>query len=106
MENIDYLKEYYDSRNEDDRLLSKYGNIEFITTLHYINKFLSVGNKIIEIGAGTGRYSHKLALDGYDVTAVELMDKNIEILKQNTTKNENIKIFKGNALDLNFINNN
>lgn len=103
MENNDFLKTYYDTRNEDERLQSKFGQIEFITTMHYINKYIVPGNKILEIGAGTGRYSHKLALDGYDVTAVELLDKNIEMFNKNTTKGEKIKIFQGNALDLGII---
>jgi 2-polyprenyl-3-methyl-5-hydroxy-6-metoxy-1,4-benzoquinol methylase len=105
MENEGYLKIYYDSRNEGQRLLSKHGQVEYLTTMHYVNKYITTGMKIIEIGAGTGVYSHKLAVDGYEVTSVELLEKNIEMFNKNTTQNENIKIFRGNALDLNFIEN-
>ena len=30
-------------------------------TMHYIEKYLKFGSRILEIGAGTGRYSHALA---------------------------------------------
>lgn len=43
--------------------------------------------KILDIGAGTGRYSVSLCEEGYDVTAVELVKHNLGILKQ---KNSNV----------------
>lgn len=36
-------------------------------------------SKILEIGAGTGRYSIALVKEGMNVTAVELVDKNWKI---------------------------
>ncbi len=74
--------------------------VEFLTTMHYIEKYLKPGMKILEIGAGTGRYSHALAQKGYCVDAVELVEHNIEIFKQNTMENEQISIVQGNAVDL------
>ena len=53
--------------------------------------------KIIDIGAGTGRYSVALAAEGYDVTAVELVKYNLGILNQ---KGANVKAYQGNALKL------
>ena len=40
-------------------------------------------NEIIEIGAGTGRYSVKLGQEGYDITALELVEANLEVMKKN-----------------------
>lgn len=54
----------------------------------------------MEIGAGTGRYSHALAQKGYRVDAVELVEHNIEIFKQNTIEGEPVTIKQGNAIDL------
>ncbi|MBS4929315.1 MAG: class I SAM-dependent methyltransferase [Anaerostipes sp.] len=55
---------------------------------------------MLEIGAGTGRYSHALARQGYKVDAVELVKHNIDVFCRNTIKNENITITQGNAMDL------
>jgi hypothetical protein len=56
MEKREYLEKHYAKRDEDNRFSTKYGQIEYITTMHYIEKYLCNDNKIIEIGAGTGKY--------------------------------------------------
>ena len=74
--------------------------VEFLTTMRYIEKYLKPGSRILEIGAGTGRYSHALARQGYAVSAIELIEHNIEVFRKNTLADENISIIQGNALDL------
>ena len=99
------LVAYYNKFNEEKRLQSRHGQVEYHTTMHYIHRYLEllerereadvelgqaasghVENrqteplKIIDIGAGTGRYSVALAAEGYDVTAVELVKYNLGIL--------------------------
>lgn len=106
MEENRYLIEFYNNYNEEERLLSKYGRIEFLTTLHYIERYIRSNHKIIEIGAGTGRYSHFLARQGYNIDAVELVEHNIEIFKKNTLAEEKVSVVQGNALDLSFIEDN
>ena len=86
--------------DEDEQLLSRQGQAEFLTTLRYLEKYLFPGARIFEIGAGTGRYSHHLARQGYEVEAVELVPRNIEIFRQNTLPGEKVNIREGNALDL------
>lgn len=44
--------------------------------------------------------SHALAQKGYCVDAVELVEHNIEIFRQNTTPGETVTITQGNAMDL------
>ena len=78
----DYLVDYYNTHDEDVRLLSKHGRVEFLTTVKYIEQYLKDGMKIIEIGAATGRYSHYFAQKGFEVDAVELIEHNIEIFKE------------------------
>ena len=95
-----YLIDFYNNYDEDNRLTLKYGTIEFLTTMHYIEKYIKPGARILEIGAGTGRYSHALARQGYTVNAVELVEHNIDVFKKNTQPGENITIIQGNALDL------
>ena len=101
METQDYLREFYEGHcDEDARLQSRHGRVEFLTTMRYIEKYLKPGDRIIEIGAGTGRYSHALAQKGYSVDAVELVEHNIEVFQQNTLPGEPVTVRQGNALDL------
>lgn len=96
----DYLSAYYADYDEDGRLLTRHGHVEFLTTMTYIGKYLRPGMRILEIGAGTGRYSHTLARQGYRIDAVELLACNIDLFKKNTQEGENITTTQGSATDL------
>ncbi len=100
MEVKEYLEQYYRQYDEDGRLTSRHGMVEFITTMKYVEMYLKPGMRILEIGAATGRYSHTFAQRGYTVDAVELVEHNIEIFKQNTVPGEPVSITQGNAMDL------
>lgn len=95
-----YLIDFYNNYDEDKRLALKHGSVEFLTTMRYINKYIRPGHRVLEIGAGTGRYSHALARQGYSVDAVELVQHNMNVFRENTLPEENITIRQGNALDL------
>ena len=97
------VKRYYNNYNEDARLTRKSRLPEYLLTMEYIEKYLFDGAKILEIGAGTGRYSIALAEKGYDITAVELVPHNIEIMKKKVKPKYNITIYEGNAVDLSFL---
>ena len=105
---MNYLEEYYNNYDEEGRLLSKHGQVEYLTTMKYIQESIDEISKpkILEIGAGTGRYSVTLAKQGLDVTAVELISHNLEILTGKLDGSEKIKTFQGNALDLSFLSDN
>ncbi len=100
------LEEYYNKFNEEKRLNSRHGQVEYVTSMKYIHqciKDVSDGRedksqiKLLDIGAGTGRYSVALAQEGYEVTAVELVKHNLGILK---SKGSNVRAILGNALNL------
>ena len=99
---MDYLEEYYNNYDEEGRLLSRHGQVEYLTTMKYIRESLAglSDPKILEVGAGTGRYSVTLAKQGLKVTAVELIPHNLEILKSKLDGTEPIAALQGNALDL------
>ena len=102
METLKALTDYYSNYDEEGRLLSKHGQVEYLTTMRYIEKYLRPGMRILEIGAATGRYSHALARKGYRVDAVELVQHNIDIFRANTQPGEPVTVRQGNAKDLRF----
>lgn len=99
MKEMTDLEKYYNKFNEDKRLTRRHGQVEFITSMKYIHECIGDRKcvKILDIGAGTGRYSVALANEGHDVTAVELVKYNLGILK---SKKSAVKAMQGNALKL------
>lgn len=93
------LEEHYNKFNEDKRLTRKHGQVEYITSMKYIHEYLKdiPNSKILDIGAGTGRYSIPLSEEGYQVTAIELVKYNLGILK---SKGNKVLAKQGNALNL------
>ena len=69
MKQMTELEKHYNKFNEDKRLLRKHGQVEYITSMKYIHKYLEFlleekeknEIKLLDIGAGTGRYSVALA---------------------------------------------
>ena len=93
------IEKYYNKFNEDKRLLTRHGQVEFFVTMHYIKKYIKNHKNlnIIDIGAGTGRYSVALSEMGHNVTAVELVKHNLNVIKEKSNK---IIALQGNAINL------
>lgn len=97
---MDKLTEYYNKFNEDKRLKSPHGQVEYLVTMKYVHEYLEkIGKhaKILDVGAATGAYSIPLAEEGYDVNAIELVKHNVARLK---VKSDKVKAVQGNALKL------
>ena len=100
-ERTEILTSFYEKIDENKRLEKKrQGQLEYFVTMNYIHKFTKEGDRILEIGAGTGRYSIALAREGFQVSAIELVEKNLQELKDNSDDIANIEAFQGDALDL------
>lgn len=98
---IEIVSSFYNVIDEDSRLnTSCQGQLEYVTTMNYIHRYAKPGAKILEIGAGTGRYSIALAKEGYKVTAIELVEKNLEVLRKYSSGIQNIVSYQGDALNL------
>ena len=71
--------------------------------MNYIHEI--IGNRknlnIIDIGAGTGRYAIPLAEEGHNVTAIDLVNKNVSTIKLKSNK---VIAKQGSALKLKFDN--
>ncbi len=112
------LEKYYNKFKEDHRLTTRHGIVEFTVSMKYIHDCIEfvrssacfdsaqqtkISNsqiKLLDVGAGTGRYSVALSREGFDVTAVELVAHNLEILRG---KHENVKSWQGDARNLHFL---
>ena len=92
---------FYGQADEDSRLeRSRHGQLEYATTMAYIHRYAGAGSKVLEVGAGTGRYSIALAKEGMKVTAVELVESNLEVLRENSRGIGGIESYQGDATDL------
>ncbi len=98
---MNILEKYYQKFNEDKRLLSRHGQVEFAVSKKYIEEVIGSrrGLDIIDIGAGTGRYSVYLAEAGHNVTAVEIVKKNVSQIKM---KSQKVVAKQGDAKKLKF----
>ena len=98
---IEIMQSFYGQADEDTRLQrSRHGQLEYRTTMAYIHRYADKASKILEVGAGTGRYSIALAKEGMDVTAVELLDSNLTILRERAEGIGLLRSFQGDATNL------
>jgi ubiquinone/menaquinone biosynthesis C-methylase UbiE len=97
--------EFYNQFEEDKRISKdKAHMIEYHTTMRYIKKYLYNSSNVIDIGCGTGIYSIDIARMNHNVTAVDLSQSNLDVLKSRVKNNPRIKTLRLNALDLSKIN--
>ena len=94
------IEKHYNKHPEDLRLLRRHGIVEFETTLYHLRRFLKPGYRLLDIGAGTGRYTSALMAEGYEVKAVELVRRNIDVfLKREPTAD----VVQGDARHMPFV---
>ncbi len=95
------IQKTYEIFNEDSRLnRSQAARVEFLTTVKYIERYLTPGAKILDIGAGAGEYSLYFARKGYQVSALELAPNNIAAFRRKMTADDTVDLVQGNALNL------
>lgn len=98
---VEQIQKTYEFFNEDARLNhSKAARVEFLTTARYVERYLSPGAKILDVGAGAGEYSLYFARKGYDVSALELSPANIAAFRKKLMPSDKVDLVQGNAVDL------
>ena len=94
------IEKHYNKHNEDLRLLRRHGIVEFETTMHHLHRYLEHGHKVLDVGAGSGRYASALMKEGYTVKAVELVKRNINDFLKRDPKAD---VVQGDARNMPFI---
>lgn len=95
------LDAVYQRFDEEHRLdHSQWSKVEFLTTTHFIDGFLKPDSRILDIGAGAGAYSLHYAGQGYAVTAVEPVERNLDVLMRHMRPCMDLTPRLGNGLDL------
>ena len=101
------VRRYYDENAEREwnRLVrDAYHQLEFIVTMHFLDKYLPEKGLILDAGGGPGRYTVELAKKGYEVVLLDLSPKCLEIAAREVEKARvkgNVKkIVEGSVTDL------
>ncbi len=92
---------YYEGYDEDGRLLrDNTHKTEYLTTIRYFDRMICANSKILDACSGTGRYAFYLADKGHRVTACDLTEHNISIIKSKPDAAKLNDISVCNVLDL------
>ena len=101
MDRKEIINNHYNNYEEDNRFTKdNYHSLEYIVSKTYFEKYIKPGDRILEVGAGTGAYSLYYANKGYKVNAIEFAEHNLDILKSKITNNMDIVAEQGDAVDL------
>lgn len=77
---LNNIIDYYNRFDEWGRLDRE--PVEFQVNWHYIKKYLPLTAEILDNGAGPGKYSMRLANEGYKITLTDLTPKLVDIAKE------------------------
>lgn len=78
---LDDVKKYYAVFDEWARLERPMGRLEFERAMMLLDRFLSGPCRILDLGAGPGRYAIALAKRGHRVTLADLSSAQLEIAR-------------------------
>ena len=107
MYNAEYTRKFYNAYAgaEWQRLeATPYGRLQHIIHEDILKKYLEPGNRVLDAGAGPGRFSIVAAKAGAKVTVLDISDKQLEIARQKIDESgqlNNIEQFiRGDICDL------
>jgi S-adenosylmethionine-dependent methyltransferase len=78
IDDVSDIAAYYNSDPEREHIRLEQHQLEYDLTWRYLDRYLPAHGSILEIGAGTGRYTLELARRGYEITAVDMSAALIE----------------------------
>ncbi|OAB32512.1 methyltransferase [Paenibacillus macquariensis subsp. defensor] len=87
--------EYYDSFGEREWSRLDREPLEFTVNWHYINRYLPVTGRILDNGAGPGKYAIALAQEGYRMTLTDITPRLVQIAKEKAQEHGVERLFDG-----------
>jgi len=103
IDDVSDIAAYYDNDPENEQFRLEKHQLEHELTWRYLEQYLPSQGSILEIGAGTGRYTLELARRGYTITAVDLSAVEIEQCRQTLTDSgleKQVRLVLADARDL------
>ena len=103
MDDISDIADYYNNDPEREHSRLERHQLEYDMTWRYLTQYLPSQGHILEVGAGTGRYTLELAKRGYRVTVVDLSEKLLEIGRRSISEEgleKQVQFLLGDARDL------
>ena len=92
---------YYENYDEEGRLYRSNAHMtEYLTSIHFFDKLFPPNSHVLDACAGAGRYSFYLADKGYTVTACDLVEHNVSIIKSSPCANKLAEISVCDVLDM------
>ncbi len=96
----DSLNRYYDTYDEETRLTrDNLHQIEYRTTLRFLEKHIPPHSAVLDSCAGTGAYAFPLAEAGHVVTAGDIVPRHVARMREKDAGNLR-EIYEGDAADL------
>lgn len=94
------IDRYYDTYDEETRLSrDNLHQIEFRTTMRFLEKHIPPRSAILDSCAGTGVYAFPLAAAGHRVTAGDIVPRHVARMREKDAGNLH-EIYEGDAADL------
>ncbi len=103
IDDVNDIAAYYNSDPEREHCRLEQHQLEYDLTWRYLNQYLPSKGSILEIGAGTGRYTLELARRGYSVTAVDMSAALIEECRKRIVEeglDKQVRLVVADARDL------
>lgn len=101
MTDFQKVESYYKAFNEWNRTFTAEGTLEFEIILDLIKKYTRVGDKVLDLGGGPGRYTIELAKTGRHMSLGDISPELIAIAKEKTSGLSHIEAINVvNAMDL------
>ena len=97
----DLINRYYETYDEETRLSrDNLHQIEYRTTMRFLEKYISPCSAILDSCAGTGIYAFSLAARGHRVTAGDIVPRHVGRMREKDAGSQLQEIYEGDAADL------